>query len=338
MPRPGLFLPVRRDPLGVTGPTPKSARGPLWRQSSHGWYVPARVARTTEQRIVEASAVLPAFGGVTGWAGLRWAGGAWFGGQAARGLERPVWLATGGCDVRQQPGIAVSAERLDPVLLTTLDGVPITVPVRSADFEMRYSEDLWAAVEVMDMAAYSDLVSIAEAWAYATAHPGWTGIGQERAAISLADENSWSPQETWSRLVWGLLAELPPVLCNHPLFDRQGNFIGTPDLIDEEAGVLVEYKGLVHLDKARWGADVKREAAFRGHGLVIVDVVAADRASPSALAARMHAARERAAFAAPSTRSWTLEPPHWWRPTHTVDLRRAIEPAERARLLRYRVA
>jgi hypothetical protein len=282
--------------------------------------------------------VLPEFGGVTGWSGLSWAGGAWFDGIGVGGMERPVWLAVGGCDVSAQPGIAISAERLDPTLLTALDGVPMTLPVRSADFEMRYADNLWAAVEVLDMAAYSDLVSVAEAWAYATAHPGWTGIGQARAAIALAEENSWSPQEVWARLVWRLVAELPPVMCNRPLFDRRGNFIGTPDLVDEEAGVIVEYKGITHLDRTRWGSDVKREALFRDHGLVIVEVVAADHASRSALAARMHAARGRAAFAAPATRSWTLDQPHWWRPTHTVELRRAIGPQERARLLGYRVA
>src|SRR5690349_3596505 len=317
-PRPGLFRPVPVDPTGRVGPTPKSARGPRWRRSSHGFCVPASVVRTPEQRILEASMALPEFGGVTGWAGLRWAarGPCWFDGRGAGGLLRPVWLAVGGCDVSAQPGIAISAERLDPRLLTVLDGVPITVPVRSADFEMRYAENLWAAVEVLDMAAYSDLVSIAEAWAYAVEHPGWTGIGQERNAIGLADENSWSPQETWSRLVWLLVAELPPLQCNRPLFDRTGNFIGTPDLLDEEGGVVVEYEGVTHLDKGQRGIDVRREALFRRHGLEYVPVVAADHGSQGALAARMQAARERASFQAPSARDWTLDPPAWWRPTH----------------------
>lgn len=336
--RPGLFRPVPVDRSGVIGPTRKSARGPRWRVSSHGLYVPASVTRTVEQRILEASRVLPAFGGVTGWAGIRWAGGSWFDGRGAGGQERPVWLAVGGGDVRAQPGIALSHERLDPVLLTTLDGVPMTVPVRSVDFEMRYAENLWSAVQVLDMAAYSDLVSIDEAWQYAMAHPGWTGIGQERAAIGLARENSWSPQETWSRLAWEEVAELPPLLCNQPLFDRHGIFIGTPDLLDEQAGVAVEYEGVTHLDKVQRGVDVRREALFRRHGLEYVAVVAADHGSVSALTARMHAARERAAFRAPSTRDWTLVPPPWWRPTHTVELRRALGPADKARLLGYRVA
>jgi hypothetical protein len=249
-----------------------------------------------------------------------------------------VCLAVAGCDVRAQPDIAVSKERLNPVLLTTVDGVRLTVPVRSADFEMRYAESLWAAVEVLDMAAYSDLVSIDEMWRHALAHPGWTGIGQERTAIALADENSWSPQETWTRLVWVVIAGLPPLLCNRPLFDRRGNFMGTPDLIDEEAGLIVEYEGVVHLDRVRRGSDVKREAVFRRHGLEYMAVVGADHAAPSALAARMHEARRRAAFASSSGRDWTLELPHWWMPTHTVALRRAIPPAERQRLLGYRAA
>jgi hypothetical protein len=296
------------------------------------------VELTTDQRILEASMALPAYGGVTGWAGLRWAGGAWFGGLGVGGLPRPVTLAAGPA-IRAQPGIAVSAERLDPLLLTLVDGVRITIPVRSVDFEMRYAEGLWAAVEVLDMAAYSDLVSIDEMWRYALAHSGWTGIGQERHAIALADENSWSPEETWTRLVWVVVAELPPlVLCNRPLFDRRGNFIGTPDLIDEEAGLIIEYEGTVHLDKARRGSDVKREAQFRGHGLEYMAVVGADHASSSALAARMHEARSRARFAAPSVRDWTLDTPHWWRPTHSVQLRRGIPPAERRRLLGYRAA
>jgi hypothetical protein len=336
--RPGLFRPVRIDLAGRVGPTPNSARGPRWRASSHGFHVPATVEQTVDQRILEASMALPAHGGVTGWAGLRWGGGVWFDGLGVGGVQRPVWLATAGDDIRSQPGIAVSAERLDPRFLVVIDGVRMTVPVRSVDFELRYAEGLWHAVEVLDMAAYSDLVSLAEVSAHAMAHPGWTGIGQERAALGLADENSWSPQETWGRLVWVVVAELPPPLCNRPLFDRRGNFIGTPDLLDEEAGMVIEYEGVVHLDKVQRGVDVRREALFRSHGLEYVAVVAADHASPSALAARMHATRERARFASTASRSWTLQQPSWWRPTHTVDLRRQVEPELRAKLLGYRVA
>ena len=67
-----------------------------------------------EQRIVEAAAVLPAYGGVTGWAALRWMGAQWMSGLSSDGQTRPVVLVTAGDDIRPQAGIDVSAERLKP--------------------------------------------------------------------------------------------------------------------------------------------------------------------------------------------------------------------------------
>ena len=78
--RPGTVWPVGIDPWGTDGPTRGSARGPRYRRTSHGLYVPADVERTVEQRIVEAAALLHGWGGVTGWAALRWLGGYWFDG------------------------------------------------------------------------------------------------------------------------------------------------------------------------------------------------------------------------------------------------------------------
>jgi hypothetical protein len=51
---------------------------------------------STEQRIVEASYLLPADGAVTGWAVLRWLGGRWFEGGAADGVPLDVPLCIPG--------------------------------------------------------------------------------------------------------------------------------------------------------------------------------------------------------------------------------------------------
>jgi len=248
--RPGLVRPVRVDPRGLSGPTPDAARGRRYRRTSRGYYLPASVdGAVPEQRIVEASMVLPRFGGVTGWAALRWAGGGWFDGQLHGGRgTRPVTLGTGYSDVRDQPGIKISQERLGPSELLVLDGMSVTSHVRSVCFEMRYAAGLRAAVLALDMAAYSDLVSIEEAADYALLHSGWTGIPQCRAALGLSEENSWSPQETMMRLIWVLDAGLPAPLCNVPIFDRQGRHLGTPDLLDVEG---------------RGGRGVRRGAASR---------------------------------------------------------------------------
>ena len=226
--RPGLVAPVRVDPIGRTGPTRRSAAGGLWRRSSRGRYVPSSVEASLDQRIVEAAVVLPEHGGVTGWAALAWRRARWFDGEGAGGRQRPVTLVTAGDDIRVQPGIAVSAERLDPRDLEWVDGVRVTSSVRSTWFEMRYVENRRLAVVALDMAAYDDLVSLDEMAEWEYLHPGWTGAPQCRWALGYASENSWSPRETLTHLVWQIDADLPRLLCNCPLFDRSGNHIGTP--------------------------------------------------------------------------------------------------------------
>jgi hypothetical protein len=291
-----------------------------------------------EQRILEAAAVLPEYGGVTGWAALRWMGATWFSGLAPDGLtELPVTLATAGDDIRPQAGIRVSAERLGPTELTSVDGLRVTVAVRSVCFEMRYARSVRAAVVAADMAMQTDLVSPSELWAFIAGQAGWTGIPQCREAMPLCSENSWSPRETSHlRLVWVLDAGLPTPLCNIPIFDLTGRHIGTPDLLDEEAGVAGEYDGSLHLQGAQRARDVRREEAFRAVGLEYFTVLAADALDRDGVVRRMHATRARARFEAPSTRAWTVERPAWWVPTETVEQRRALTAEQRKRLLRHR--
>jgi hypothetical protein len=338
--RPSLVPPARIDPLGVVGPTPGQARGPQWRRSSRGLYVPSYVdATVVEQRILEAAAVLPPVGGVTGWAGLRWMGGEWFDGLDPRGPGHlPVDLATCYQDIRTQAGFVVHQERLGPSELVRYDGLTCTSAVRSLCFLMRYARSLREATSFADLAAYSDLVSIAEATDYFLAHPGWTGIPQARDALALADENSWSRWETWMRLVWELDAGFPRPLCNRPVFDLDGNHIATPDLLDVESGTAGEYDGAVHLQGAQRSRDAERENRLRNVGLEPFVAFASDLPRPERAIRRMADARNRARWEPESRRRWTIKPPPWWIPTHTVEQRRQLNTSQRARLLRRRAA
>jgi hypothetical protein len=338
--RPWLSLPVARDPRGLTGPTPAETRGPNWRRSSWGRYVEASVELSPQQRILEAADLLPPHGGVTGWAGINWAGGErWFEGYQADGTTfRPVNLAVGGENVRSQPGVLDSAERLDPRDVIIVDGVRITTPVRSACFEMRYAHDERQAAVILSMAAYHDLVSIEEMAQYASRHSGWTGIPQCRAGIPLAEENCWSPPEFDMVLIWRIDAELPGPLCNQPLFDRSGRHVGTPDLLDVEAGVAGQYEGSLHLLGTQRDVDLSAEDRYRRLGLECFTMRSTDRLRPQRMAERMLAARVRARWEAESQRAWTIDQPPWWIPTHTVELRRQLTEPQRERLLRYRAA
>lgn len=334
-----VVWPVRLDPSGVTGPTPRQSRGPAWRRSSHGLYVPSYVERSTEQRIAEAAAALPAYGGVTGWAGLRWMGATWFDGVRRGGREvLPVTLAVADRSVRQQPGygIATSEERMSPCELIVHRGIIVTSALRSAFFEMRYAATETEAVQIAEMTAYADLVSRDEMADFAAVNPGWTGIGRFRKAVADMSENAWSPTEVTMRRVWQHLAELPRPLCNHPVFDLDGRHVGTPDLFDPGSGVAGEYNGAVHLEGAQRSRDVVREARFRAVGIETVEMLAGDLAHPSSFMTRLREAYARAESRLVADRRWTIELPPWWVPTFTVHQRRALGEVDRARLLWHR--
>ena len=334
--RPGLTLPVPVDPTGARGPTRGQARGPRWRTTSRGLFVPDVVSRDlVEQRIVEAAAVLPPGTAVTGWAALRWAGGAWFDGLGPDGSdELPVTLAIGDSTIGRQSGFEISEEHLRPYDLDLVDGLPVTTAERSVTYVMRHAESLLDAVIALDMACYNDLVSVAEVAAYLPTMPAWTGIQQCRTATALANENAWSPREVGVRVTWERHAKLPRLLVNQPVFDGWGRHIGTPDLLDEEAGVVIEYDGALHLAGAQRRRDRDREEAFRRVGLEYLTVMAGD--PQPHVVARMQSVRRRAQSRQSPLRDWTTELPAWWVPTSSVNQRRSLDHAQRDRLLRLR--
>lgn len=273
---------------------------------------------------------------VTGWAGLAWEGGTWFDGTFDGTRHRPVTIVAKR-NVRAQPGFEVSQEFIHPKQIVLVDGLPITTAVRSVTFEMRYAEGLGAAVEAIDMACYSDLVSIAEVAAYVQKLGPVTGIQQARDALDEADENSWSPRETRMRGVWTRRAGLPRPRCNTPVFTLDGHHIGTPDLIEPTIGVVGLYHGDSHLSLVGASKDNKQDADFREVGLEPVAMFATDWNDLHDFTRRLVAAARRAR-ARGGVREWTVEPPSWWTPTGAVAQRRALSEAERRRYLRYRRA
>lgn len=336
--RPGLWRPLRVDQNGEAGPTRAQARGPGWRKTSHAYYLPSWVDRTNvEQRIVEAGHDLPWMASVQGWASLRWQEALWFDGRAHGGrTELPVPIAVLHGSIREQSGIAVTSEFIPPRDRIVVDGLPVTVPVCALAFEMRYAATPRDAARAFALAAAADLVSTAEMHEYMELLYHWTGIPQLREAMTLAEENAWSPREFDMTAVWQVDAGLSRPLLNMPVFDRNGRHLGTPDLLDPVAGVAGDYDGALHLAGKRRASDLRREDAFRGVGLEYFTIVAQDFGDIPRMVARMHAARSRALCLPPALRSWTVQPPPWWVPTHTVELRRALTPAQRERFLGYR--
>jgi hypothetical protein len=316
-----LVVPVRVDPTGLNGPTPSQARGPRWRRTSNGLFVPAGTDSTVpEQRILERSMRLTG-GAVTGWAACRMNGANFFDGLRMDGRTPiPVPL---NClprhQIRKQPGDDLIRDLLRPREIVFIGHVPCAVVLRATFDAMRYSRDVREAAVALDMMAAAELASIKRMGIYLLAKQAWEGIQKCRDAVPLADEHSRSPQESRMRLVWVLDALRPRPLANPPLFDLNGRLLGYPDLIDPAAGVVGEYDGEDHRDVTRHSSDVDREATFRDHGLEVFRVTGPDLRKVGPVVDRIHSAYRRATHVPPERRTWTLTPPPWWPPTESLD-------------------
>lgn len=332
--RPGIVSPRRIDPRGVTGPTRGQARGPRWTRVGPASFRPSVAPESVEQRIVDVAAGMPDGSAVTGWAALRWLGARWFDGLAADGSPIPVPIAVGDRHAkRKQDGVVVSEDWLFPGDVIVVDGLPITVPVRSVTYEARVADGEIAALRAIEMAAYDDLASVSELRSYSATLTSRPGKVQLEGALAVADENVWSPMEVVMRRFWQREHDRP-LLCNQPVFDLVGNHLFTPDLLDLEVGVAGEYDGSVHDTGPRRGKDLDRDELTRRLGIEVVTMMAGQGERQRFLR-RLDGAYERAA-GTDGPRPWTTEQPGWWTDTTTVDRRRALSPSERERWLGHR--
>ncbi len=290
-----VVRPVGLDPTGVMGPTPGQARGPGWRRTSWGLYVPADVDQdVVEQRIVEAAARLRT-GAVTGWAALRLHRGGYFDGLGRDGhTRRLVDLAVGSDRLRSLPGVELHRNEVREEEVVIRYGVRCVIAERAVFDEMRWASTLDERVVAMDMAAAAELTSIRRMEAYTRGAAHLPGRFDVLWALTLADEHAKSPQEVRLRLIWRRAAGWPAPLCNPTIVDLGGRLIGVPDLLDEASGVVGEFSGAHHRRRERHRRDVARENRFRDAGLEPFEVVGADLDDRDLVVHRMRAARQRA--------------------------------------------
>lgn len=332
----GLFAPVPVDPRGMTGPTRHQASlagrlGAEWRRTSRGLYVPAYVdPDLPEQRVLEAAALLPASGAVTGWGALRMLGARFFDGGVGE-TRQPVDLVTGPRGGRRpRPGVRWSQDRLDPAEVLVRHGVRVTSPDRACFDAARRADDVRSATVALDMAFAAELTGPRRVRQYLEEHPGWDGTPQVRTALDLSSEHSRSPMEVDLRLVWELDAGLPRPLVNVEVFSRAGKLLGIADLLDPVAGLVVEFDGADHAGARRRSDDARREAVLRAHRLEVERVTGYDLHHVPALVTRLHAARRRARWLPEDQRPWTVTPPPGWATCLPLDDRLDLRDWQRA--------
>lgn len=273
-PPPNGAAPIAWGDTAVHGITHGQLRGPHWRRSTRGLYVPAAIPLDPQQRIAEAAALLPDFGAIGGWAAAYWRGVRLLDGRGAAGHQcEAVLLHLGPAGkIRQRPLVELSREHLDTSEIEELRGLPCTTAARTAFDGARKARHLYGAVVFLDMMLTAGLVKDSELATYWATHPGWKGLPQARRALFLAQRGSRSPPETNLRLLWVVEAGLPRPLVNPPVFSRDGQLLGYPDLLDGEAGTALEYDGDDHRDPRQHSDDNVREERFEEHGLLVCRV------------------------------------------------------------------
>ena len=82
---------------------------------------------------------------------------------------------------------------------------------------------------------------------------------------------------------------MPRPLVNHPVFDLDGRFLGTPDLLDPEAGLATEFDGRDHRGRRQHQSDNIREEKLEGVNLTVCRVDSLDMRQPVPLRERLRA-------------------------------------------------
>lgn len=315
---PGCSWPRSAAELTRIGVSKDVLSGPRWRKTSHGFYVPAHrdaTADSPSQRIIDAVALVPATGAITGWAAAFIDGVDQLDGvdpHTMRTLAVPVSL---GRDVgRRSTGIATyTRERLPDDDVRVRFGIRVATGNRAAFDGSRCAGDLAEAVVFVDACAHSGTVALSGWRRYVDQHSGWSGIAQARKAAALADPAARSGWESRLRVLYVVEAGLPRPRVNIPVFDLEGKLLGIPDLLDEDAGFVTEFDGQDHRRRTQHRVDNLREEAFESAGLTVVRADSLDlQRYRGELRRRLRDGHRRGCTRDRSRDRWTTKEPAWW--------------------------
>lgn len=264
--------------LARAGVTRDMTRGRAWRRTSRGWFVPSDAPTNSTQRILEATPLVPAGGALAGWAAAYVLGVDHLDGRDPYTMDPLPVSVQLGRDVGRAtyPGVGVLRERLPAAHRQTWHGLPVTTPLRTLFDGARWASDLVEAVVFLDQAAHALELKLRDLETWCVPGARWPGITQLRAALRLADARSASPWESRLRMFYEREAQLPRPLVNRPVFDLEENFLGTPDLLDPDAGLATEFDGQEHRGRRQHRSDNHREEKLEGVNLTVCRVDSLD--------------------------------------------------------------
>jgi hypothetical protein len=316
-----LEIPFSRGDLSLLGVGWREIAGPLWRAPFRNVIVwSATDQDESRQRALEAAALLPDEGAVGGWAAATIGNGGELDGRGATGSDKePVLLCLPrSLRIRRGSDVLPWRSRLDQEDVTVVDGVRVTVPVRTA-FDITRKGTLDQGVTAIDYLGRGrpDFLELVDG--YARSHSHLHGARRVLTAVAFSSCRSRSAGETRLRLLWVRDAGLCRPEVNCLVRTTDGSILGMPDLLDTEHGVFGEYDGAGHRQVDQHTQDNAREEWMEHAGGIVVRATGPDLGSfRSRSIARLHAAHGRGRAHGTNSRDWTWEPgpmpmqtPHW---------------------------
>ena len=267
-PRPlhGVFLGTHALAEGAV--TPRQLKAGLYRRLVRNVYSDPGLAADHQLYARGTTLVMPPHAVIGG----RSAAG-WFGAPFATAIEPVLVLLPYGPAWRGPRGVTVHRTGLDPGDVTTVDGVRMTTPMRTA-WDIATLETVPTAVGLLDGMVRTGHLRPDELQRLLLEAPGRWRSRRVATVLPLVDGRSESPPESWVRVACaraGLPAPVPQFVVEHG-----DEFIARVDLAWPDQRVIVEYEGAYHFDGVQIVRDDRRYERLTAAGWRVIRLSAAD--------------------------------------------------------------
>lgn len=271
---------------------------------------------TPEMRIANVVPMMTDTSVLTGWAAAYLQGVRMLDGRDKHYRELPIVIASPEAGQhRRRSDIEPTRRSVLPGEWVRFGGVNVATIARAAYDLALDAPDLREAIVSIDMCTSSVLghgrTTLANVRGLLERHVKTRGIVKARKAVELASPRSASPWESRTRDVAQRIAGIETLKVNVPVFDLHGNLAGVADLLDEDAGFVIESDGSGHREELVHADDNAREEGFERLGLFVSRVGSVDHRDERALVDRLASGRLHARMSH-QARSWTLKKPDWW--------------------------
>jgi very-short-patch-repair endonuclease len=172
----------------------------------------------------------------------------------------------------RRAGAVVSRTRIARQEIVRRRGLSTTGALRTV-VDLGGRDPLAEGVVVADLFLHAGLVSVDELRRYIAEHPGIKGVARLRRVVDLAEPKAESAMESRLRVLL-VLSRLPRPEVQLPVHDREGRFLGRPDLLYPKQRLAIEFDEGTHRD--RLVDDNRRQNGLVGAGFRLLRFTSAD--------------------------------------------------------------